>query len=106
MISDFFGRDVNAAREAVAQASVWPGESHFIQILHPDEREPQLEGHRPAAADGRVRRGGVARRRRGVVAGGGGGARFGEHDLDVGARLVEAGQHVCEAAHSGSTMLP
>jgi uncharacterized protein (DUF58 family) len=44
VISDFFGRDVNAAREAVAQASVWPGESHFIQILHPDEREPKLEG--------------------------------------------------------------
>jgi uncharacterized protein (DUF58 family) len=44
VISDFFGRDVNAAQEAVAQAAAWPGESHFVQILHPEEREPQLEG--------------------------------------------------------------
>jgi uncharacterized protein (DUF58 family) len=44
VISDFFGRDVNSAREAVAQAAAWPGESHFVQILHPDEREPKLEG--------------------------------------------------------------
>jgi uncharacterized protein (DUF58 family) len=44
VISDFFGRDVNAAKAAVAQAAAWPGETHFVQIMHPDEREPKLEG--------------------------------------------------------------
>ncbi len=44
VISDFFGRDTNAAREAVAQAAAWPGETHFVQIAHPEEREPKIEG--------------------------------------------------------------
>lgn len=44
VISDFFGRDINAAREAVAQAAAWPGEVHFVQVYHPDEREPKIEG--------------------------------------------------------------
>lgn len=44
VISDFFGRDVTTAREAVKRAASWPGEVHFLQILHPDERSPNLEG--------------------------------------------------------------
>lgn len=44
VISDFFGRGVNSARESVKRASVWPGETHFLQIFHPREREPELEG--------------------------------------------------------------
>ena len=44
VISDFYGRDVNAAEEAVARASAWPGESHFLQVMHPEERAPAIEG--------------------------------------------------------------
>lgn len=44
VISDFFGRDVNTAAEAVARAASWPGEVHFLQIVHPDERSPKIEG--------------------------------------------------------------
>ncbi len=44
VISDFFGRDVNSAKDAVQRASVWPGETHFLQIVHPKEREPDLDG--------------------------------------------------------------
>lgn len=44
VISDFFGRDVNTASEAVKLAATWPGEAHFVQILHPEERSPSLEG--------------------------------------------------------------
>jgi uncharacterized protein (DUF58 family) len=44
VISDFFGQDVAAAPAAVKRAAAWPGECHFLQILHPDERQPMLEG--------------------------------------------------------------
>jgi uncharacterized protein (DUF58 family) len=44
VISDFFGRDVTNAQDAVARAAAWPGECHFLQILHPQERQPDLEG--------------------------------------------------------------
>lgn len=44
VISDFFGRDVGTAAEAVARAATWPGEVHFLQIVHPAERSPELEG--------------------------------------------------------------
>lgn len=44
VISDFFGKDVSAARESVKRAASWPGEVHFLQILHPEERTPSLEG--------------------------------------------------------------
>lgn len=44
VISDFFGRDVNAAAESIKRAATWPGEVHFLQILHPEERTPSLEG--------------------------------------------------------------
>lgn len=44
VISDFFGRDVTTASEAVKRAAAWPGECHFVQILHPEERQPGLDG--------------------------------------------------------------
>ena len=44
VISDFYGRDVGTAVEAVSHASAWPGESHFLQVMHPAEREPEIEG--------------------------------------------------------------
>ena len=44
VISDFFGRDVNSAADAVSRAATWPGEIHFLQIVHPAERTPDLEG--------------------------------------------------------------
>lgn len=44
VLSDFFGRDINSAQESVSRAAAWPGECHFLQILHPDERQPKLEG--------------------------------------------------------------
>jgi len=44
VISDFFGRDVTTATESVKRAAAWPGECHFVQILHPEERQPSLEG--------------------------------------------------------------
>ena len=44
VISDFYGRDVTTASEAVSRASAWPGESHFLQVMHPGEREPDIEG--------------------------------------------------------------
>lgn len=44
VLSDFFGRDVNTASHAIQRAAAWPGETHFVQILHPEEREPQIEG--------------------------------------------------------------
>lgn len=44
VISDFFGRDVSTATEAVKRAAAWPGECHFVQILHPEERQPGLDG--------------------------------------------------------------
>ncbi len=44
VISDFFGRDVGTAAQALQRCSNWPGESHFIQMVHPKERDPGLEG--------------------------------------------------------------
>lgn len=44
VISDFFGRDISTAAESVKRAAVWPGECHFLQILHPEERSPVIEG--------------------------------------------------------------
>jgi len=44
VISDFFGHEIGSATEAVARVSVWPGENHFLQIIHPEERQPELEG--------------------------------------------------------------
>lgn len=44
VISDFFGRDVGTAVEAVNRAASWPGETHFVQIIHPWEQRPDLDG--------------------------------------------------------------
>lgn len=44
VISDFYGRDVTTAVEAVNRAAGWPGESHFLQVFHPGERAPDIEG--------------------------------------------------------------
>jgi uncharacterized protein (DUF58 family) len=44
VISDFFGQEIGSATEAVSRVSAWPGENHFLQIIHPEERQPELEG--------------------------------------------------------------
>ncbi|TLD70748.1 DUF58 domain-containing protein [Phragmitibacter flavus] len=44
VVSDFFGREAGTAVEAVQRAAGWPGETHFVQIIHPQERQPDLEG--------------------------------------------------------------
>jgi uncharacterized protein (DUF58 family) len=44
VISDLYGSDVNEAREAIRHASTWPGEVHFIQVYHPWEEKPDLDG--------------------------------------------------------------
>jgi uncharacterized protein (DUF58 family) len=44
VISDFFGREVGTAVDAVKQAAGWPGETHFVQIIHPWEQRPDLDG--------------------------------------------------------------
>ena len=44
VISDLYGRDVDEAREAIRHASAWPGEVHFIQVYHPWEEKPDVEG--------------------------------------------------------------
>jgi uncharacterized protein (DUF58 family) len=44
VISDFFGHEIGSATEAVARVSAWPGENHFLQIIHHEERQPELEG--------------------------------------------------------------
>jgi uncharacterized protein (DUF58 family) len=44
VISDFYGRDVMTAAESVNRAATWPGESHFLQVMHPTERLPEIEG--------------------------------------------------------------
>lgn len=44
VISDLFGKEVGTAYEAIRQTSSWPGEIHFIQVYHPKERRPEIEG--------------------------------------------------------------
>lgn len=44
VISDLYGRDPDEACEAIRHASAWPGETHFIHVLHPWEEKPDLEG--------------------------------------------------------------
>ena len=43
-ISDLFGDDPHRAEEAIAEARLWPAETHMIHLVHPRERDPQLEG--------------------------------------------------------------
>jgi len=44
VISDFFGREVGSAVEAVNRAAGWVGETHFVQVIHPLEQKPDLDG--------------------------------------------------------------
>ncbi|MEM9282828.1 MAG: DUF58 domain-containing protein [Verrucomicrobiota bacterium] len=44
VISDLYGQDVDEAKEAIQFASHWPGEVHFLQVYHPWEEDPDLEG--------------------------------------------------------------
>jgi uncharacterized protein (DUF58 family) len=44
LVSDLFGQSPELATEALLQASRWPAESHVIQVLHPREIRPELEG--------------------------------------------------------------
>lgn len=44
VISDLYGRDINEAAEALRHAAAWPGEVHFIQVYHPWEEEPDVDG--------------------------------------------------------------
>lgn len=44
VISDLYGRDVDEAKEAIRHAVGWPGEVHIIQVYHPWEEKPDLEG--------------------------------------------------------------
>lgn len=44
VISDLYGQGVEEARAAIRHAAGWPGEVHFIQVFHPFEEKPDLEG--------------------------------------------------------------
>lgn len=44
ILSDLFGQDPFASRDALHQAIRWNAETHVVHILHPHEIEPQLEG--------------------------------------------------------------
>ena len=44
LISDLYGKDVDEAKGAIHHASGWPGEVHFIQVNHPWEENPELDG--------------------------------------------------------------
>jgi uncharacterized protein (DUF58 family) len=44
VISDLFGRSPESATEALLQATRWPGETHVLQVLHPQEIRPNVEG--------------------------------------------------------------
>jgi hypothetical protein len=44
LISDLFGRSPEMSTEALLQATRWPAESHVVHVLHPREKEPDLQG--------------------------------------------------------------
>lgn len=44
LVSDLFGREAESARESLRRAVTWPAELHVIHLLHPSEKEPNLEG--------------------------------------------------------------
>lgn len=44
VISDLFGRSPQHSADALLQAVSWPAETHVIQIVHPREMNPDLEG--------------------------------------------------------------
>lgn len=44
VISDFFGHDLEQTPRALERTGAWPGETHVIQIHHPEEKRPSLSG--------------------------------------------------------------
>ena len=44
VISDLYGQDVDEAQKAIRHATSWPGEVHFIQVFHPWEEKPEIDG--------------------------------------------------------------
>lgn len=44
LLSDLLGRGPEDALATIPQAGSWPAETHVIQILHPGERQPDLDG--------------------------------------------------------------
>jgi len=44
LVSDMFGRSLDDATEAVQAMGRWPVESHIIQVVHPEELQPDMEG--------------------------------------------------------------
>ncbi len=44
VISDLYGKGIEEARGAIRHASTWPGEVHLIQVVHPWEEDPDIEG--------------------------------------------------------------
>lgn len=44
VISDLYGREIDEATKSIKQASLWPGEVHFLQVCHPWEEDPDLDG--------------------------------------------------------------
>jgi uncharacterized protein (DUF58 family) len=44
LISDLFGHSPEMSTEALMQATSWPAESHVVHVLHPREKEPDLQG--------------------------------------------------------------
>jgi uncharacterized protein (DUF58 family) len=44
IISDLFGRSPEMSTESLLQTARWPAETHVVQVLHPEERQPELEG--------------------------------------------------------------
>ncbi len=44
LLSDLYGREAGTAPEAIKRSSSWPGETHLIHIIHPEEQKPDLSG--------------------------------------------------------------
>lgn len=44
VISDLFGRSPALSLESLLETARWPAETHVVQVLHPKERQPDLEG--------------------------------------------------------------
>jgi len=44
LVSDLFGRSLDDGVDAVRAMGRWPVESHVIQVAHPDEIRPDMEG--------------------------------------------------------------
>jgi len=44
VLSDLFGKDIATAPNALSNSTAWAGEPHVLQIIHPEEASPSLEG--------------------------------------------------------------